>query len=150
MAAKNTISEKIETLTKRIIKLEYTIGINEDGTRNGNGLIKKIDELKDNVNSLSTTLNNYSKSFESSINKIDILFEKLDRAVEERKMIINTLDNTKKELEQNNNEIKNIKEELKGNITVESLHKFQKVIVGIAGLIGALSTIIFTINYFSK
>ncbi|MCZ9847492.1 hypothetical protein OFP75_03240 [Brachyspira hyodysenteriae] len=48
------------------------------------------------------------------------------------------------------NELKEIKKSLEGNITVDTLHKFQKAVVGIAGLLTAIGTIIGAVLYFTK
>ena len=51
----NTIS----TLEKRLMHVEHTVGINEDGTKNGNGLIHKIEEVKEQIKNLSDDIKSY-------------------------------------------------------------------------------------------
>ena len=46
--------------------------------------------------------------------------------------------------------LKEIKKSLEGNITVDTLHKFQKAVVGISGFIAAMGTIIGAVLYFNK
>ncbi|WP_300369891.1 hypothetical protein [Brachyspira sp.] len=151
MAAKES---KTSMLEKRLNRLELQVGYNEDGTKNGNGIIHKVEEVKEEIKNLrndiksyDTYLDNLSEDFVKTDLRIEQIDKKIDDFIESRKRIYENLEKQKREIEVS---VKEIKEELKGNITMETLKKVQKAVIGIAGLIGAVTTIIGALLYFTK
>lgn len=128
----NTISAH----EKRLIHIEHTVGINEDGTKNGNGLIHKIEELKEPIKNLSDDIKSYDTYLDNlseDLLKIDFRMEKIETQIKDFL-----------------NELKEIKKSLEGNINIHTLSNVRKAIVGVAAVIGGLSTIIGVILYFVK
>ncbi|MDA0033497.1 hypothetical protein OFR43_11920 [Brachyspira hyodysenteriae] len=76
--------------------------------------------------------------------KIDLRIEKLENHVKD---FLTEIQEYKNKIDE---ELKEIKKSLEGNITVDTLHKFQKAVVGIAGLLTAIGTIIGAVLYFTK
>ncbi|WP_156821978.1 hypothetical protein [Brachyspira innocens] len=141
------LEEKLEALEKQVIRLNHNIGLNEDGSRNGNGLIHKIDELKDKMDGFENYINNLTTDFI----KIDHRLEKLENLIADGvKERVKIIEDTKEERELIKESIKELKEASKNAITVETLAKFQKAVVGIAGFIAAMGTIIGAVLYFTK
>ncbi|ADK31443.1 hypothetical protein R4K52_04350 [Brachyspira pilosicoli] len=128
----NTIS----TLEKRLMHVEHTVGINEDGTKNGNGLIHKIEEVKEQIKNLSDDIKSYDTYLDNlseDIIKIDFRLERLETQIKD------FLD-----------ELKEIKKSLEGNININTLSNIRKAIVGIAAVLTGLGTIIGFIIHFAK
>ena len=126
----------ISTHEKRLIHIEHTVGINEDGTKNGNGLIHKIEELKEQIKNLSDDIKSYDTCLDNlseDLIKIDFRMERLETQIKDFL-----------------NELKEIKKSLEGNININTLSNIRKAIVGVAAVIGGLSTIIGVILYFAK
>ncbi|MDA0037439.1 hypothetical protein OFR43_06500 [Brachyspira hyodysenteriae] len=101
---------------------------------------KEIKNLRNDIKSYDTYLDNLSEDFI----KIDLRIEKLENQIQD------FLQKMKEDKDKKENELKEIKKSLEGNITVDTLHKFQKAVVGIAGLLTAIGTIVGAIFYFTK
>lgn len=141
------LENKTSNIEKRLMHVEHTVGLNEDGTRNGNGLIHKIDELKNKIEGFESYIDNLSADFI----KIDHRIEKLETIVKEtNEDRLRLLNEVKEEQKRFISDIKDIKKSLEGNITVETLQKFQKTVIGIASFITAVGTIIGAVLYFAK
>lgn len=116
--------------------VEHTVGINEDGTKNGNGLIHKIEEVKEQIKNLSDDIKSYDTYLDNlseDIIKIDFRLERLETQIKD------FLD-----------ELKEIKKSLEGNININTLSNIRKAIVGIAAVLTGLGTIIGFIIHFAK
>lgn len=131
-----TRESKTTLLEKRLMRIENTVGLNEDGTKNGNGLIHKVEEVKEEIKNLRGDI----KGYDTYLDNLSEDFIKIDLRMEKVETDISDL----------LKEFKEIKKSLEGNITVETLEKWKKAVMGIAGLITALSTIIGAILYFAK
>ncbi|MCZ9871924.1 hypothetical protein OFP88_05175 [Brachyspira hyodysenteriae] len=134
-------------LEKRLMRIENTVGLNEDGTKNGNGLIHKMEEVKEEIKNLRNDIKSYDTYLDNlseDFIKIDLRIEKLENQIQD------FLQKMKEDKDKKENELKEIKKSLEGNITVDTLHKFQKAVVGIAGLLTAIGTIIGAVLYFTK
>ncbi|MDA0087625.1 hypothetical protein [Brachyspira hyodysenteriae] len=101
---------------------------------------EEIKNLRNDIKSYDTYLDNLSEDFI----KIDLRIEKLENQIQD------FLQKMKEDKDKKENELKEIKKSLEGNITVDTLHKFQKAVVGIAGLLTAIGTIVGAIFYFTK
>lgn len=138
---------KTSILEKRLSRLELHVGYNEDGTKNGNGLIHKIEEVKEEIKNLGNNVESYDtyldKLSEDFI-KIDLRIERIENHVKDFIAEIQTYKNKRDE------ELKEIKKSLEGNINIQTLHNIQKAVVGIAGFIAAMGTILGAIFYFTK
>ena len=132
---------------KRLMRIENTVGLNEDGTKNGNGLIHKMEEVKEEIKNLRNDIKSYDTYLDNlseDFIKIDLRIEKLENHVKD---FLTEIQEYKNKIDE---ELKEIKKSLEGNITVDTLHKFQKAVVGIAGFIAAMGTIIGAVLYFTK
>ena len=133
-----TRETKTTVLEKRLSRLELQVGYNEDGTKNGNGIIHKVEEVKEEIKNLRNDI----KSYDTYLDNLSEDFIKIDLRIEK-------LENHVKDFLTEIQEYKNkIDEELKE--IVDTLHKFQKAVVGIAGFIAAMGTIIGAVLYFTK
>ena len=134
-------------LEKRLMRIENAVGLNEDGTRNGNGLIHKMEEVKEEIKNLRNDI----KSYDTYLDNLSEDFIKIDMRIEKlENQIYDFLAEIKEDKEKKENELKEIKKSLQGNITVDTLNKFQKAVVGIAGFIAAIGTIVGALLYFTK
>ncbi|MCZ9918132.1 hypothetical protein OFQ45_14460 [Brachyspira hyodysenteriae] len=142
-----TKESRTTVLEKRLSRLENTVGFNEDGTKNGNGIIHKMEEVKEEIKNLRNDIKSYDTYLDNlseDFIKIDLRIEKLENHVKD---FLQKMKEYKNKIEK---ELKEIKKSLEGNITVDTLHKFQKAVVGIAGLLTAIGTIIGAVLYFTK
>ena len=138
---------KTTVLEKRLSRLELQVGYNEDGTKNGNGIIHKVEEVKEEIKNLRNDIKSYDTYLDNlseDFIKIDLRIEKLENHVKDFLTEIQEYKTKRDE------ELKEIKKSLEGNITVDTLHKFQKAVVGIAGFLTAIGTIIGALLYFTK
>lgn len=138
---------KTSILEKRLSRLELHVGYNEDGTKNGNGIIHKVEEVKEEIKNLRNDIKSYDTYLDNlseDFIKIDLRIEKLENHVKD---FLTEMQEYKNKIDA---ELKEIKKSLEGNITVDTLHKFQKAVVGIAGLLTAIGTIIGAVLYFTK
>lgn len=134
-------------LEKRLMRIENAVGLNEDGTRNGNGIIHKMEEVKEEIKNLRNDI----KSYDTYLDNLSEDFIKIDMRIEKlENQIYDFLAEIKEDKEKKENELKEIKKSLQGNITVDTLNKFQKAVVGIAGFIAAIGTIVGALLYFTK
>lgn len=134
-------------LEKRLMRIEHTVGLNEDGTKNGNGLIHKMEEVKEEIKNLRNDIKSYDTYLDNlseDFIKIDLRIEKLESQIKD------FLEEMKEDKEEKDKELKEIKKSLEGNITIDTLQRFQKAVVGIAGFIAAMGTIIGALIYFTK
>ena len=134
-------------LEKRLMRIEHAVGLNEDGTRNGNGIIHKMEEVKEEIKNLRNDIKSYDTYLDNlseDFIKIDLRIEKLENHVKD---FLTEMHEYKNKID---GELKEIKKSLQGNITVETLTKFQKAVVGIAGFIAAIGTIVGALLYFTK
>ncbi|MCZ9940615.1 hypothetical protein [Brachyspira hyodysenteriae] len=81
--------------------------------------------MGNDIKSYDIYLDNLSEDFI----KIDLRIEKLENHVKD---FLTEIQEHKNKIDE---ELKEIKKSLEGNITVDTLHKFQKAVVGIAGLL---------------
>ncbi|OEJ13001.1 hypothetical protein BFL38_00080 [Brachyspira hampsonii] len=142
-----TRESKTTVLEKRLSRLELQVGYNEDGTKNGNGIIHKVEEVKEEIKNLRNDIKSYDTYLDNlseDFIKIDLRIEKLENHVKD---FLTEIQEYKNKIDE---ELKEIKKSLEGNITVDTLHKFQKAVVGIAGLLTAIGTIVGAILYFTK
>ncbi|PCG21141.1 hypothetical protein [Brachyspira sp. G79] len=142
-----TRESKTTVLEKRLSRLELQVGYNEDGTKNGNGIIHKVEEVKEEIKNLRNDIKSYDTYLDNlseDFIKIDLRIEKLENHVKD---FLTEIQEYKNKIDE---ELKEIKKSLEGNITVDTLHKFQKAVVGIAGLLTAIGTIIGAVLYFTK
>ena len=142
-----TRESKTTVLEKRLSRLELQVGYNEDGTKNGNGIIHKVEEVKEEIKNLRNDIKSYDTYLDNlseDFIKIDLRIEKLENHVKD---FLTEIQEYKNKIDE---ELKEIKKSLEGNITVDTLHKFQKAVVGIAGLLTAIGTIVGAIFYFTK
>ncbi|ADG72328.1 hypothetical protein [Brachyspira murdochii] len=142
-----TRETKTTMLEKRLSRLELQVGYNEDGTKNGNGIIHKVEEVKEEIKNLRNDIKSYDTYLDNlseDFIKIDLRIEKLENHVKD---FLTEIQEYKNKIDE---ELKEIKKSLEGNITVATLHKFQKAVVGIAGLLTAIGTIIGAVLYFTK
>lgn len=142
-----TRESKTTVLEKRLSRLELQVGYNEDGTKNGNGIIHKVEEVREEIKNLRNDIKSYDTYLDNlseDFIKIDLRIEKLENQIQD------FLQKMKEDKDKKENELKEIKKSLEGNITVDTLHKFQKAVVGIAGLLTAIGTIVGAIFYFTK
>ncbi|MEI0493020.1 hypothetical protein R4J17_11355 [Brachyspira intermedia] len=142
-----TRETKTTILEKRLSRLELQVGYNEDGTKNGNGIIHKVEEVKEEIKNLRNDIKSYDTYLDNlseDFIKIDLRIEKLENHVKD---FLTEIQEYKNKIDE---ELKEIKKSLEGNITVDTLHKFQKAVVGIAGLLTAIGTIVGAIFYFTK
>lgn len=142
-----TRESKTTILEKRLSRLELQVGYNEDGTKNGNGIIHKVEEVKEEIKNLRNDIKSYDTYLDNlseDFIKIDLRIEKLENHVKD---FLTEIQEYKNKIDE---ELKEIKKSLEGNITVDTLHKFQKAVVGIAGLLTAIGTIIGAVLYFTK
>lgn len=142
-----TRESKTTVLEKRLSRLELQVGYNEDGTKNGNGIIHKVEEVKEEIKNLRNDIKSYDTYLDNlseDFIKIDLRIEKLENHVKD---FLTEIQEYKNKIDE---ELKEIKKSLEGNITVDTLHKFQKAVVGIAGLLTAMGTIIGAVLYFTK
>lgn len=142
-----TRETKTTMLEKRLSRLELQVGYNEDGTKNGNGIIHKVEEVKEEIKNLRNDIKSYDTYLDNlseDFIKIDLRIEKLENHVKD---FLTEMQEYKNKIDK---ELKEIKKSLEGNITVDTLHKFQKAVVGIAGFIAAMGTIIGAVLYFTK
>ncbi len=112
------------TQTQIINDMRVLMGLNADGTRNGNGLLSDVKALKDDIDSVNRNL--------ISIN------HKLERLSEERKEISNNIKEIKQKLAAS---LENINKSLADKISVNSISKAHKTILAVAASIGALGGI---------
>ena len=142
-----TRESKTTVLEKRLSRLELQVGYNEDGTKNGNGIIHKVEEVKEEIKNLRNDIKSYDTYLDNlseDFIKIDLRIEKLENHVKD---FLTEIQEYKNKIDE---ELKEIQKSLEGNITVDTLHKFQKAVVGIAGFIAAMGTIIGAVLYFTK
>ncbi|MCZ9838488.1 hypothetical protein [Brachyspira hyodysenteriae] len=142
-----TRESKTTVLEKRLSRLELQVGYNEDGTKNGNGIIHKVEEVREEIKNLRNDIKSYDTYLDNlseDFIKIDLRIEKLENHVKD---FLTEIQEYKNKIDE---ELKEIKKSLEGNITVDTLHKFQKAVVGIAGLLTAIGTIVGAIFYFTK
>ena len=142
-----TRESKTTVLEKRLSRLELQVGYNEDGTKNGNGIIHKVEEVKEEIKNLRNDIKSYDTYLDNlseDFIKIDLRIEKLENHVKD---FLTEIQEYKNKIDE---ELKEIKKSLEGNITVDTLHKFKKAVVGIAGLLTAIGTIIGAVLYFTK
>ena len=142
-----TRESKTTVFEKRLSRLELQVGYNEDGTKNGNGIIHKVEEVKEEIKNLRNDIKSYDTYLDNlseDFIKIDLRIEKLENHVKD---FLTEIQEYKNKIDE---ELKEIKKSLEGNITVDTLHKFQKAVVGIAGLLTAIGTIIGAVLYFTK
>ncbi|MDO6992887.1 hypothetical protein Q5M87_02585 [Brachyspira innocens] len=142
-----TRESKTTVLEKRLSRLELQVGYNEDGTKNGNGIIHKVEEVKEEIKNLRNDIKSYDTYLDNlseDFIKIDLRIEKLENHVKD---FLTEIQEYKNKIDE---ELKEIKKSLEGNITVDTLHKFQKAVVGIAGLLAAIGTIVGALLYFTK
>ncbi|MCZ9838150.1 hypothetical protein [Brachyspira hyodysenteriae] len=142
-----TRESKTTVLEKRLSRLELQVGYNEDGTKNGNGIIHKVEEVREEIKNLRNDIKSYDTYLDNlseDFIKIDLRIEKLENHVKD---FLTEIQEYKNKIDE---ELKEIKKSLEGNITVDTLHKFQKAVVGIAGLLTAIGTIIGAVLYFTK
>lgn len=123
-------------LDKRITKVEHRVGLNEDGSENGNGLINTMKEIKKQLDSHEQYLDNLS----SDMIKIDHRLEKLEELTKENN----------EEQQKIVNDIKEIKASLSESITNATIKKAANGIIIFAGVITALGTILGAIYFFTN
>ncbi|PPS21189.1 MULTISPECIES: hypothetical protein [Brachyspira] len=126
----------ISDLDKRTASICHRIGINEDGSSNGNGLINTMKEIKEQLDSHEKYLDNLSEDMV----KIDYRLEKLESLAkvnnEEQQKIIN--------------EMKEIKKNIDDSITSTKIKKAANFILLLAGVTTAFGTILGTIYFFTN
>ncbi len=110
-----------QTDTEMTNEIRMIIGLNGDGTRNGNGLLGDVRILKKDVNSINKNI-------------IGIVGD-IKKHPEEMAEI-------KIDMAEIRNDIKEIKIALNDKIGMKSIAKVQKITVGIAAFIGAAIAII--------
>lgn len=142
-----TRESKTTVLEKRLMRIEHTVGLNEDGTKNGNGIIHKMEEVKEEIKNLRNDIKSYDAYLDNlseDFIKINLRIEKLENKIKD------FLTEMKEDKNRNKEEIEKIKQNLEGNINFETLQKIQKAVISIAGVLTALGTIIGFILYFYK
>lgn len=126
----------ISDLDKRIATIGHRVGINEDGSSNGNGLINTMKEIKEQLDSHEKYLDNLSEN----MIKISYRLEKLESLTkvnnEEQQKIIN--------------EMKEIKKNIDDSITTTKIKKAANFILLLAGVLTALGTIIVSTYFFTN
>ncbi|MEI0519062.1 hypothetical protein, partial [Brachyspira murdochii] len=73
-------------LEKRLMRIENTVGLNEDGTKNGNGLIHKMEEVKEEIKNLRNDIKSYDTYLDNlseDFIKIDLRIEKLENQIQD-------------------------------------------------------------------
>ena len=133
-------------IDKRLSRVEHQIGINEDGTLNGDGFIKAMNDIKEQLKSHETYLDNIT----SDMLKIDHRLEKLeilvkDSNIEGQKLLYETKEEQRRIIE----DIKDIKKNLNDSLTGSKILKYMKILITIAGTITALGTIITALYFFT-
>ncbi|WP_297295774.1 hypothetical protein [uncultured Brachyspira sp.] len=134
-------------IDKRLSRVEHQIGINEDGTLNGDGFIKAMNDIKEQLKSHETYLDNIT----SDMLKIDHRLEKLeilvkDSNIEGQKLLYETKEEQRRIIE----DIKDIKNNLNDSLTGSKILKYMKILITIAGTITALGTIITALYFFTN
>ncbi|PCG20595.1 hypothetical protein [Brachyspira sp. G79] len=132
---------------KRLSRVENKIGINEDGTLNGNGFINTINEIKEQLKSHEIYLNNIT----SDMIKIDHRLEKLETLVKEtNKERVSLIYESNEEQKRIIEDIKDIKKHLDDSVTGTKILKYMKILITIAGTITALGSIITALYFFTN
>ena len=58
-ASKESKTALLEKIEKRLSRLELQVGYNEDGTKNGNGIIHKVEEVREEIKNLRNDIKSY-------------------------------------------------------------------------------------------
>ncbi|MEI0519065.1 hypothetical protein, partial [Brachyspira murdochii] len=81
-----TRESKTTVLEKRLSRLELQVGYNEDGTKNGNGIIHKVEEVREEIKNLRNDIKSYDTYLDNlseDFIKIDLRIEKLENHVKD-------------------------------------------------------------------
>lgn len=133
-------------IDKRLSRVEHQIGINEDGTLNGNGFINAMNDIKEQLKSHESYLDNIT----SDMLKIDHRLEKLEMLVKDTNAEGHKLlQETKEEQRRIIEDIKDIKKNLNDSVTGSKILKYMKILITIAATITALGTIITALYFFT-
>ncbi len=145
MAAKQTQSAIINDI-------RLLMGLNADGSRNGNGLLTDVKTLKGDIESINRNLISidhklqvHSDDQKEIVNELKEMSKSITANIKllEQKMTYNIEEINKK----HSDYAKDINSKLDDKISAKSISKFQKGIIVVASTIGALSTIFY---FFSK
>lgn len=134
-------------MDKRLSRVEHQIGINEYGTLNGNGFINAMNDIKQQLKSHESYLDNIT----SDMLKIDHRLEKLETLVKDsnaegQKLLYETKEEQRRIIE----DIKDIKKNLNDSVTGSKILKYMKILITIAGTVTALGTIITALYFFTN
>lgn len=133
-----------EEVTKQILIILSKLGLKEDGSHNGNGLISKIDKLDNKVKSLEVNTNNVLTELVNINHKFELLEKNLSKNIIDN---TNIIENLKLDQERTINDIKEIKNKLSKSITSDMLDRYMRNLVLLAGTITAIGTLL---NYLTK
>lgn len=110
-----------DKINERLYKLEHQVGITKDGVKTGNGLLNRVEKV------------------EAEMNK---MHDKIDTISDEQKHISAECNNLAKSVRELSGLINDVKNELKDNISFRSVSKLKNMLIGIAAVIVAITTII--------
>lgn len=134
---------KKNNFENRLTQIETIVGINNNGTPNGNGIINMLECFNRDVSENKENL----KDIHKDINNIKFKFGELEYILKEHQ---NTRNFIEKEISSTKIDIKEIKSALQDSITTKSIVKIKNIIIGLGAVIVALSTIIGSIVFFAN
>ncbi|WP_157144404.1 hypothetical protein [Brachyspira pilosicoli] len=139
----NKTYNKKNNFENRLTQIETIVGINNNGTPNGNGIINMLECFNRDVNENKENL----KDIQKDINNIKFKLGELEYILKEHQ---NTRNFIEKEISSTKTDIKEIKSALQDSITTKSIVKIKNIIIGLGAVIVALSTIIGSIVFFAN
>lgn len=110
----------MEQVQEQLLIILSKLGLNKNGSPNGNGLINEIKEIKSQISDIKTSLHN----------------ERIEKVTSNIK-----LENIESEIVSIQSTLTNIENNLKDNINMRSFIKIRNVLVGIVAVIGAFGAI---------
>lgn len=134
---------KKNNFENRLTQIETIVGINNNGTPNGNGIINMLECFNRDVSENKENL----KDIHKDINNIKFKFGELEYILKEHQ---NTRRFIEEEISSTKIDIKEIKSALQDSITTKSIVKIKNIIIGLGAVIVALSTIIGSIVFFAN
>mgnify|MGYP004599779099 FL=1 len=134
---------KKNNFENRLTQIETMVGINNNGTPNGNGIINMLECFNKDMSENKENL----KDIHKDINNIKFKLGELEYILKEHQ---NTRRFIEEEISSTKIDIKEIKSALQDSITTKSIVKIKNIIIGLGAVIVALSTIIGSIVFFAN